>query len=329
MVEETDEVRSMPRLKHPACPPGDDDAPLSPLAETALEWLVTLHSGEATEADWGCYDAWKGAVPAHRQAAEAAESLWAGLGGALPRRRLVAKAVAALSLAVLVVVGGVGLRGAGPPQTWLADLRTNVGERGSFVLEDGSRIVLDTASGVDLAFSPERRRVILRGGTIHVQVSPDPDRPFEVEAAGGTVRALGTAFDVRRMDDLVRVVVTEHVVRVSYPTGGKTAADVPAGRQIAYGPSSGLGRETLATAGATAWQRGRLVFDGLPLGQVLAEMGRYHRGMVVFADDGLRALPVTGTFDSDDLDGLLDAVAAVLPVRVYRLPGLAIVRSAS
>lgn len=312
-----------------ASPSGEDDAPLSPLTETALEWLVTLHSGEATETDWARYDAWKEAAQAHRHAADAAESLWAGLGTALPRRRPVVKVAAALSLAVLMAVGGLELRGAGPPQTWLADLRTDVGERGSFVLEDGSRIVLDTASGVDLVFSPERRRVILRGGTIHVQVNPDPDRPFEVEAAGGTVRALGTAFDVRRMDDLVRVVVTEHVVRVSYPTGGRTVADVPAGRQIAYGPSAGLGRAVAATAGATAWQRGRLVFDGLPLGEVVAEMGRYHRGMVVFADDGLRALPVTGMFDCGDLDGLLDAVAAVLPVRVYRLPGLAIVRSTS
>ncbi|NFV78835.1 FecR family protein [Magnetospirillum aberrantis] len=312
-----------------AFPSGEDDAPLSPLTETALEWLVTLHSGEATETDWARYDAWKEAAPAHRQAADAAESLWAGLGTALPRRRPVVKVAAALSLAVLMAVGGLELRGAGPPQTWLADLRTDVGERGSFVLEDGSRIVLDTASGVDLVFSPERRRVILRGGAIHIQVSPDPDRPFEVEAAGGTVRALGTAFDVRRMDDLVRVVVTEHVVRVSYPAGAEAVADVPAGRQIAYGPSAGLGRAVAATAGATAWQRGRLVFDGLPLGEVVAEMGRYHRGMVVFADDGLRALPVTGMFDSGDLDGLLDAVAAVLPVRVYRLPGLAIVRSTS
>lgn len=316
----------MPRPK-PAAPTHavEDDEPLSPLAEAALEWQVHLHSGTETDADWQRYEAWKYSDPAHQEAARFAEQLWTGLGAAAPQRRTAAKAGLALVVAAALAVQGICMGLAGPPQTWLADLRTDVGERRSVFLEDGSRIDLDTASGVDLAFTGDRRRVILRAGTIHVQVSPDPDRPFEVEAAGGTVRALGTAFDVRRDGGDVRVVVTEHTVRVSY--GG--SADVSAGRQISYGPDVGLGREGAAPAAATAWQRGRLVFDGRPLGEVVDEMQRYHRGLVVFTDDDLRGLPVTAVFDSNDVDGLFDTVAAVLPVQVRRLPGLTLISRAS
>ncbi|WP_204351324.1 FecR domain-containing protein, partial [Serratia marcescens] len=65
---------------------------------------------------------------------------------------------------------------------------------------------------------------------IFVTVTPDPARPFVVQAGRGTTRALGTAFDVRGDGEGARIVVTEHAVRVAYAGAGETATtDVQAG----------------------------------------------------------------------------------------------------
>lgn len=304
------------------------DTPLDSLAEEALEWLVQLHSGEASLDDWAGYDAWKAKDADRRAAAAWAEKLWAGLGPAAqrPSAATAKSALVGAVVAVALVMGAVGTRISGPPETWLADHRTGIGGHRSVILEDGSRLELDAATGVDVAFSAQTRRLILRSGAIHVAVSPDPARPFEVEAAGGATKALGTAFDVRSDGRDVRVVVTEHAVQVTYPDGNDAPVRVAAGEQIAYGPAHGLGQAGEAAVSATAWHRGRLVFDGMPLGAVVAEMERYRPGLILIADSDLRALPVTGVFDTHDGEGLLDAIAAILPVKVQRLPGLAIIK---
>lgn len=302
------------------------DAPLDPLSEAALEWLVRLHDGTATEADWIAYESWQGETPERMIAARRAERVWESLGPALKRSR--AAATRLLSLAVV----GLGLLVSGwfvagdLPAALLADQRTGTGETRRVALADGSLLLLDAASSVDIDVTPEHRRLTLHRGALHVQVAADASRPFEVIAAGGRTRALGTAFDVRRLPDGdVRIVVTEHVVRVTYPTDGMSR-DVAEGQVLRYGPQAGL--ETARSTdlrGMTAWQRGRLVFDRMPLGAVIEEMERYRGGYIFIADPALRDLPVTGVFDTGDSQGLLDVIAATLPVQIRQLPFAAVI----
>ncbi|MCW0233546.1 MAG: FecR domain-containing protein [Ferrovibrio sp.] len=295
------------------------DAPLDPLSETALEWLVRLHDGTAGEADWAAYDSWQAAGPEHRSAALRAERLWEGLGAALHRPRRRTRPL----LALLLV--GLGLLGLGAALLPDGDISTATGERRQMTLADGSALLLDAETSLDIEITPEHRRLHLHRGALHVTVAPDPARPFEVIAAGTTTRALGTAFEVRRRDDSVQVTVTEHAVRVSAPDGSSRA--VQSGQSLRYGPATGLQTAQPANlASLTAWQRGRLVFDGQPLGDVVADMQRYRRGLILISDARLRALPVTGVFATGDSDGLVEAIAASLPVRVLRLPLVTVIR---
>lgn len=302
----------------------DLDAPLDPLSEAALAWLVRLHDGTATDADWDAYEAWQSSSPEHQRAAQATEILWQSIGPAIQRPR---RHKAGRLLAALLVVGfGLWLTTlTGAPHHWLADLRTGAGELQSVTLADGSQLLLDAGSSVDVDIADDHRRLTLHRGALQVQVSPDAARPFEVRAAGGTIRALGTAFEVRRLDhgNTVRVAVTEHAVSVQYQDGLRR---VDSGETLQYGPDL-LGQPQPADLRSlTAWQRGRLVFDNRPLGQVVDEMQRYRSGLILIADERLRSLPITGVFETGDAEALVDAVAAVLPVQVTRLPWLAIIR---
>lgn len=313
-------------------PQTTSDDPLDPLTEAALGWLVKLHSGSETAGDWTAYQDWKAASLDQRRAADRAEKLWERLGPVLkprPRRR-----PSGAVLALFIAIGAAGIAFSagpfGPPAAFFADYRTGLDERRVVALADGSTMELDAGSAVDIDFGPDRRRLVLHAGQVYVTVARDPARPFVVAAADGTTRALGTAFEVRREDGGARIVVAEHAVEVAYAGAERSQrVEVKAGEQVAYAPAIGLGRPEPANAAMlTAWRRGQLIFDGRPLAAVIAEMGRYQRGRIIIADAGLRDLPVTGVFSTSDADALLDALPAILPVEVWRLPGLAVIRRA-
>jgi len=212
-----------------------------------------------------------------------------------------------------------------PLSGWLADEATGIGETRMVALADGSRVAMDAATSFDIAFTDGERRIRVRGGQVYVEVAPDAARPFTVEAGEGEVRALGTAFNVRTEGGRTEVSVTEHAVRVTYKAAA--SVDLGEGEGVGYGEDTGLGTPRAVDADeATAWRRGEIQFDNRPLGAVAAEMRRYRRGAVVFTDDALKRLPVTGLFSTRDTDTFFAALERTLPVRVTRLPYLTLIQ---
>lgn len=314
----------------PAIPddPASPDDAFDPLTDQALEWQVRLNSGEDRPAIEQAYEAWQQEDPAHRQAAARASELWQLLGGALPRRRRgPSSAIIALALCGVAATGGFAGGLFGHPRAWIADERTHFGERRHVVLADGSQVDLDGGTSFDVAFTTDRRRVILYTGQIYVVVQPDAMRPFEVSMQGGTARALGTAFDVRRDGSASTVLVTEHVVRVMAADLPDTAAvNLKAGQEVNVAANKIGEVRTVDVRDRTAWRQGRLVFDGRPLGEVVAAIARHRVGRIVVTDPALETLRVTGSFTTADGERMLDAIEAALPVRVLRLPLLTLIR---
>ncbi len=307
--------------------PASSSEARNPLVREALAWLVHLHSGEESAQDWADFQDWKAASDAHMLAAAQAEKLWEQLGPALAReRKSGSKTVPALLAGVVALAGiafAVGLFG--PPASFFADYSTGIGEIRSVTLRDGSQVDLDSGTSFDVDVA--HRTITLHTGQIHVAVKPDPNRPFTVIAGEGSARALGTAFAVRRDGDRATVLVTEHAVRVAHARGHETrSADIAAGEAISFS-HAGLGQPHKADIAAlTAWRRGELVFDGRPLGDVVAEMDRYRRGKILILDDAVRRLPVTGNFEIADSDSFLESIQLALPVDVTTLPGLTLIR---
>ena len=91
---------------------------------------------------------------------------------------------------------------------------TDVGERRSLTLADGSTVDLNVHSGIRVKFSNSERRVELLDGQALFQVAKDKDRPFIVRSAEATVRAIGTQFDVDRQSSGTTITVLEGRVAV-------------------------------------------------------------------------------------------------------------------
>lgn len=279
--------------------------PISDLSDDALDWQALLHSGNASAADWARYQRWCQLSPAHRAAATEAEALWLDLGHtataqafeAPPLRRKPRHWAAAIAASLVLLVAGYGSWQQAP--VWLADYHTGVGERQSFTLADGSRVLLNSASALSVAFNANERRVVLQAGEALFDTADDP-RPFVVETAGDTIQGGTATFSVRRDGQVV-------LAKGEARTGNHALA-------------------VAADASAqTAWQRGKLIFNGKPLGQVLAELERYQHGRILVPDSKLAALEVSGVFDLDDPQALLRTLEQRYGLKVTYLPWLAVV----
>ncbi|MBT5292988.1 MAG: DUF4880 domain-containing protein [Cellvibrionales bacterium] len=94
---------------------------------------------------------------------------------------------------------------------------TAVGEQKTITLPDNSVVQLNTNSRIQFDYQGEVRAVYLHQGEAHFSVAKNPERPFEVYAGTGLVRAIGTAFSVALNDnsDEINVLVTEGVVEIA------------------------------------------------------------------------------------------------------------------
>jgi transmembrane sensor len=260
------------------------------------------------------------------------EALWSGLGthagrpeidqalreSALPRRPTAMKqprrapawiAVAALLVAVLAG-GWLAWRAT---QTSVETYATGVGERRTLVLEDGSRVTMDTDTRLTASFSTGARRLALEKGRAFFDVAKDTRRPFLVAAQAGVVRAVGTRFDVYEHDGMVEVTLVEGRVEVT-PEGGKQDPHVQptamhSGQRLLMGKGYATPVvESANTGTAVAWLSGKLVFNDTPLPVAVAQFNRYSTTRIAVDGDAVARLHVSGVFRSDDSKAFVDAL---------------------
>lgn len=326
--------------------------PEQAIREQAAEWAVLRSAGPLTAAQEQALCGWRDADPRHAAALAFAEATWADLGrvgqllpatpraasmapGATPlggrRRRSRLRWLASTAAALLVAV--VGIEQA--PQALLAlraDFSTGRGEIRQVTLPDGSRVDLDSQSGIALAFNDSERRVRLLAGDAVFDVAPvdgREKRPFVVEYAGASSQALGTRFVVGGEGAGGWVGMLEHSVRVSLlevPASGAREQVLEEGRSLRYDQAGGISPwPERDPRRASAWQRGVLVFEREPLGQVAAQLNRYRHGRVVITDAALAQREVSGMFRLDNLDQALAMLTDELKLSRLDLAGITLI----
>lgn len=322
-------------------------APSIALSDEAIDWLVRLSSGRATPKDRLAFLHWRGRTPAHESAAREAESILRALGqtrqadrvrqhgepisvtappfmDGSPHRGIGRRSLFAAAAAASVAAVAVGLPTVWPLAALYADHATAVGERKRIVLADGSTVFLNTDTALSVDYGGQDRRLVLHHGQALFEVAKDPGRPFVVTADGTEARALGTIFAVQRTETCADVIVTEGAVEVR--VGTQDAVRLEAGQRLAFGARASLEPRTIDADAATAWQRGKLIFNRRPLQSVVAELERYRAGRIVVLGERLKTLEVTGVFDLDDPDRLLRTIEETTKARVVHMPFLTVIR---
>ncbi len=339
------------------------DAPLqatqstaAAIAEAASRWDARLRAPTCSAADRAAFAAWRDADPAHRHAFERLQGLLSTLRTgrdqlALREMRDGALALAKrrdqrrMRLAWAAGMAAATLAGAwlALPQAWRDNARewashpaemlsrpglqqyyTGIGQRSTITLADGSVLELNAMTRLEVAFEPSRREVRLHQGQAIFRVARQPHRPFVVQAGGREIVAVGTAFDVRVDEALLKVTLIEGKVGVLDTAAAATAAPSPppdpSHRQA---PGAAQGNQVFLTAGEQfvanlkklpladrstpgvrtvdvdkiiGWREGQLFFEDMSLTDAVAEMNKYSAVRIELADPALARLRVNGMF---------------------------------
>ncbi|OCT21546.1 FecR family protein [Pseudomonas putida] len=297
--------------------------------EQAAAWFVRMQDAPDDSALRERLQHWLDERPEHRQEYELLGRLWCAADfipperlealcepepvRQLPRRRLLRQALAAgVALAAL----GLGWGGWQYQQMNHHDvLATQAGERRMFELPDGSRLELNSATRIDVAFSAGRRQLRLLAGEAMFSVAHDSGRPFVVDTAQGSVTVTGTRFDVRQDNGLTRVAVEQGSVKVEGAAGSLAQLGAGQGAHIDH-QGKVAAPYTINAAALTAWRQGKLVFDNATLTEVVSEVSRYRSHPLYVAPGKVANLRLSSTFSTDDPDALLRALPNILPVAV-------------
>ncbi|MFN3438781.1 MAG: FecR family protein [Acidovorax sp.] len=355
-------------------PPSPEDA--SGLRRDVLDWFIRRHRGEWGGAEEAAFQDWLAADTAHRETYADWESNWKALDlmpaetvsllrrnlqrdkdqqavnadvQSLPRRRsnivgsplrrFIVPLFAAASFAVVTAGSGVvawNLWQARPD--FVQAYSTPRGEQTEVLLPDGSRLKLDTATRLEVAYYRQRREVKLLEGQAVFGVQADAKRPFHVLAGPVDVAVVGTRFSVRYTPSLpegsgVRVSVEEGRVRVAplddrAPAGAvhgapEGAVYLTAGQQVFADAQGALAPVMpVPNEGIAPWRKNRISFVNTPLVQALAELERYGSTGLRVRDPAVGALRLTGTFDPRDAQTLQRVLPGALPVRLQQVGGV-------
>lgn len=217
---------------------------------------------------------------------------------------------------------------------------TGAGEQLVVTLSDGSHVDLGPRSRMTVSYTTAGRDVRLDTGEGFFAVQKDAARPFRVHVLSGLVTAVGTAFDVRTMNDRVVVAVAEGIVQVGAPgspSGSSSDRDAESfgspmeelrgarltrGESISFVSREGSAALMEATLSrfdpmvAARWREGRFVYSNEPLRDVLADIGRYTDRPIVLADAARISARFTGTVSKESIDEWLETLPSVFPVSV-------------
>lgn len=207
-------------------------------------------------------------------------------------------------------------------------IQTDIGELRRVQLADGSTMTLGGFTRVSVDMSEHARRIILARGEAFFEVAKDPNRPFVVEVDDTAIRAVGTAFDVRRAGSQVSVSVAEGIVEV-LDTRNQSGSNTPdtlhqavtrlsAGQSIQFEPKSVQPPPPVVVDADTvaAWRNGQRQYLAEPLANVIADLNRYSTRQITIEDPTLSEMAITGSIFERDIERWVKSLEVALPVEV-------------
>lgn len=319
----------------------------SAVLDAAAAWLARRDNG-FSPAEKSRFEAWRAADPQHAAAVARLESSWGAmdrplhtgsadevLRGLETRARGRRRRRAGVSIASALVLMVAGL-------LWHEPQRTVTGSNPSGIvlvpphriLPDGTKVEFKGAASIAVEFTTAQRRVTLKQGEAHFQVTKEASRPFVVAVAGIDVRAVGTAFAIERQSQRIEILVTEGRVAVEPRADSAPALDIAAaspsdtfvnageGVAIALESRRVIGRVSAVAADEIAerlaWRSPRLEFTGTPLAEAVGLMNRHNRVQFVIDDASIADEQVSGLFRADRTDGFIQALETGFGIEAER-----------
>jgi transmembrane sensor len=303
---------------------------MSKIDNEAFAWVVRKRTRNLTDAEMAQFDAWHEADIRHQGAYARALAIHnaihlatghrdLGKAGdhASSRRRALMFGGLAASLAALAGKFGYSSMHAGTVLT------TAKGELRKVPLQDTSIATINSGSRIEVAFTRQQRRINLRQGEAWFEVAKDASKPFIVEAGDALVRAVGTAFSVRRLAAGSEVLVTEGTVEVWSRHGSARRRLVTAGEHAFLAQDAKaipVMRQPDEVNRRLAWREGKMALMSQTLREAVAEFNRYSSKTIVIVEPALLDKRLIGQYQLDAPELFAKDVSMVLDVPVVITP---------
>lgn len=290
--------------------------------QQALDWFTRLRAGDLGSAERQAFEQWRQEPENARMFAEV-ELFWQQLE--LPAHRLhkVERRSAPRSwtgwavAASVLLISALVLQQLPLLQRLSSDVATAAGERRQIQLADGSKLLLGSASAVDIDLRGPVRKVRLVQGQMFIEVILD-GRPFVVDVGEAQVQVLGTRFSVSRGRDHDEVVLLKGRVEVSSDGDKRLLAP---GQRVTFSASRLDQVESVDAERLLAWREGQLQVREAPLRQVLEQLADYQGSRLLYLDENVGRQRVSGSFNLDQADNALNALASSHNLHISKLFG--------
>jgi transmembrane sensor len=237
----------------------------------------------------------------------------------------------------------------------ISELTVPMGSRAQFTLSDGSTAILNAGSRlrVDDRFGIEDRVVQLEGEG-YFKVAKDTSRPFIVKTSYLTVRALGTAFNVKAYSDdktiettlvegsvkiegtnkniKTEVMVLKPNQKLTFYKEDSTMVDEAANSTVKPEKDKKplnvqnsltiprLVRENVDVEPVISWKENRWIFEKERLSQIAVELERKFDIQIHFESERLKTYRFTGIIVAEPIEQVLEVMSLSAPIN-FKLKG--------
>src|SRR5690606_13397348 len=187
----------------------------------------------------------------------------------------------------LLLVVGCGLFGQKMWREWMDQpvfmqaSTTGVGQIEKHKFADGTQLILNADSSVELVYYRNKRVAILKRGEVIFEVAKDQERPFIVDSGYAHVTLLGTNFGVNRLSHLVRISVAHGRVKVEAQDDQGKAMHEPLvlsdGEVAEIGAGNSPMRVKRNAQDAFSFQSGSITFQQATMDEIAETLSRYRK----------------------------------------------------
>jgi ferric-dicitrate binding protein FerR (iron transport regulator) len=212
----------------------------------------------------------------------------------------------------------------GKEEPVLQEITTAMGQRVNLTLSDGTYVVLNSGSKMELpkVFETDKREVSLEGEA-YFKVAKNADKPFLIHSAGVTTRVLGTSFSISAYPEDEQIIVAVEEGRVSFETNSKAVAQKAVLNARELGRYNSETRQIMTTSIEDldlylGWTEGYLKFKEAAMHKVAKNLERHFGVDVTFEDAAIGQKILTAHLKSRSIRNVLDVISMSLDIE-YRL----------
>ena len=320
----------------------------SDIRQQAHYWRARMDDHILSDDEQLTFEAWL-QQPGHAAAFADAERLWLALGEVeFPEQvgqplfvekfrawlkwvkrnffpRAFSGLVATAFMAILVLLTPLMLVFSGATEPFVSYTSAKA-EVKKVLLADGSTLTLAPESKVKVRLNEEQRLVQLDKGITYFEVSQDRQRPFYVDVDNTRITVIGTAFEVQKRSDEVKLAVNEGKVKFMHlPSVSDASAElaqsvlVITGQGVFANTEQGLGNVVeLGTEKVASWRSGQLIYVSARLDDIVEDINRYSQRTIRIAPD-IGDMKLSATLQSDDIEEVLQTLTEALPLKTIEL----------